>query len=127
MLLGTAITWATVGLLLFLVNPADGGIVTESILLIAICLGSTGLLTILGVVFRVFFRPKETLIVKQVRTSLRQGFTLSLLMVLGLILSSLRLFSWWNMALAIIVFSLIEYMFLSHETAHVSQDEYSAN
>lgn len=124
MLLGTAITWATVALLIFLVNPADGGVITVGILLFAMFLGLVGIFTILGVIFRVFFRHKQSLVVQQVRISLRQGSFLAALIILGLILSHFRLFSWWNMLLAIFVCALLEYFFLSHESTRTEKVEY---
>lgn len=115
MALGTAIAAATVGLLVWLVDPFQTGAVAVVIFLSTLGLTLAGILAIFGVIIRVYLFRHYGLIVEQVRVSLRQATFVSLLVILALVLSHYHLFAWWNMTFAVALLVALEYFFLSHD------------
>lgn len=115
MFLGTAVTWTTVGLIVAFVDPTQAGPVAAGTLLFALLLGLTGILAVLGVIVRVFVLRRRGLVSEHVRVSLRQGAFIALLASLSLLLAHLKLFAWWNIALAIAALAIAEYFFITGE------------
>ncbi len=109
---GTALSWAAAALIIFGIDPTETQAVVFAALYFSLLLGLTGLLSIIGFLLRVWLLPKE-LLSRQVLVSFRQAVLLSLLAVIGLILQSRSLLTWFNASLVVIGMTLIEFLFIS--------------
>lgn len=116
MLFGTTAASVAVVLLLGGVHPAQAGIIAPSALLISLGLVIIGVLTIIGLLVRMRLSSSRRLLSQQVRISFRQSILSACIVLLGLLLSHLQLFAWWNMLLALCALGIAEYFFLSSES-----------
>jgi hypothetical protein len=123
MLLGTLIAATTVFLLLRGVNPEQSGIFAPAALLLSVGLVISGLCTVLGLVVRTRFGTSQRLMSQQVRIAFRQSIFVAGIVVLGLSLSHLRLFAWWNILLAVCALGIAEYFFLSSDVEHAEAED----
>lgn len=108
---GTVLTLATALLMLFVIDPVQGGALSAGMLLLSLSLGTAGLLSVVGVLARVYVFRRPGLVTDHVRVSFRQGAVAATLLAVALTLSHLKLFAWWNMILALSIAAVIEYYF----------------
>ncbi len=111
--IGTALSWSAVALIVFGIDPTETQSIVFGALYFSLFLGLTGLLSIIGFLLRVWLLPKDFLLSRQVLVSFRQAVLLSLLAVIGLILQSRALLSWFNASLIVIGMTLVEFFFIS--------------
>lgn len=115
MILGTAVALATAATILFFTDPEESGVMAPVMLLLTAGLGVVGLLSVLGVVARVYILRRSGLIVDQVKTAFRQSFLVALLLIASLILSHFELLTWWLILVLVAILGVLEYLFISAE------------
>lgn len=76
-----------------------------------------GLVSIIGFIFR-FVILRNKLAASAVIISFRQAFVIALLIALTLFLLAHRLFSWLNMTLLIVGFTVLEFILISLSLHH---------
>lgn len=103
----SALCWLAWLLTLFNTNPAQGGQPAILAFYLSLFAGLFGTLTLLGYGLRRLLVHNE-LKYSLIRTSFRQSFLASILLVGLLLLQSLGLFSWWDAWLLIVVVVLLE-------------------
>jgi len=113
------VVWMIWLFLLFKIDPTISdwkGFVFFYLSFFAALIGTS---TIIGTSIRRLFRPQD-LILRQVTTSFRQAFWLSIIVIISLILLSNDLFHLWIISLVILVFTLVESAFLSARRVHLT-------
>jgi len=108
MILITLLSWASLLSIVFYYNPDNIGNNYIFILFyLSLFFGLTGFFSLIIFSFKKFFNFSEPFF-KQVATSFRQGFLLSLSLVLALFFQAHNLLQWWNCAFLIILIVIIE-------------------
>jgi len=110
--LGTAIAWGAFALVIKYLSPATAGTAGFLFFYLALFLGVSGALTLLGFAWR-YFRHREEVLFRHVSISFRQGVILALMVVGSLFLQANDFLTWWNLGLLIIGFTLVEYFYLT--------------
>ncbi|MBI5466417.1 MAG: hypothetical protein HY974_03960 [Candidatus Kerfeldbacteria bacterium] len=110
--LGTCIAWGAFALVINYLNPNVVGPAGFLFFYVALFLGISGTLTLLGFAWR-YLRHREEVLFRHVSISFRQGVILALLVVGTLFLQANRLLTWWNLGLLIIGFTLLEFFYLT--------------
>jgi len=93
---------------LIFVNPYEAGLTGLLFFYGALFLSLLGIFSVLGFVFR-FLLKKNEFAYNQVKTAVRQGLMLALLLVVALFLQAHGLLVWWNMILLILLLGGVEY------------------
>lgn len=111
MLIGILICWAMFVLVVFNIDPTNGG---AALFLFYTSLGMAliGSLSIFGTLIRIFLLKKQ-IIFREVKNSLRQAFLFSFLLVVIMILQSKRILAWWNIIFLIIALASLEGLLVS--------------
>lgn len=112
LILGDTAAWLSWLLIMLLVNPAESAVGIFIGFYATLFLSLLGLCTIILTVVRLR-RHGEDDVEQCLRIGVRQGFFLSFLCVVALILSSMSLFSFWVMLLLLGVAGMIEYSYQS--------------
>lgn len=112
MAIGTLISWGGWFYVVFTVNPFDTGLVGVTLFYISLTCALGGTFAIIGYFVRTLLFPKE-LVFQRVFISFRQGFTFALLADGFLILQSMRLLTWYNIAFLIAGLTLAEFFMIS--------------
>lgn len=110
--LGTAIAWGAFLLVINYLSPSTAGTIGFLFFYLALFLGISGTLTLLGFAWR-YFRHREEVLFRHVSISFRQGVILALMVVGSMFLQANKLLTWWNLALLILGFTLVEYFYLT--------------
>lgn len=113
MVVGTALCWLMWILVIFNIEPMSG-IFALFFFYASLFLSLLGTLSIIGLSTRVILLRKNV-IFKQVRNSFRQALLLSTFFIISLILQSQRILFWWNAALIIIGFTVLEFFIVSYK------------
>lgn len=88
-------------------NPGQGGQTAILSFYISLFFALLGTLTLLGYGLRLYFGRNE-IRYAHMRTAFRQAFLAATLVVMGLLLLSVRLLSWWDILLLVAVTVLVE-------------------
>lgn len=113
MCLGTALSWAAVGLIIAMIDPADAHALTFIVFYASMFLALAGTISVIGLAMRVLLLKKDFLISRQVFISFRQAVLLSLMLVAALILQSKSLLTVWTAVLLAAVLTVMEFFFIS--------------
>jgi len=112
MTLTTVGAWTGWVFLLHTVDPVHAGLTGFILFYLTLFVSILGTTVLLGTVIRFWARPKE-IPYRQAAKAFRQGILLSALFVCVLVLVSFELLVWWSGLLVVVLFSLIELLFLS--------------
>jgi len=115
MLFATLIFYLSLFMVLTFFEPSNAGWQGFALFYISLGLSLIGTLTLIGLLVRVFF-SRETLVVKDVLISLRQGILFTVLIIVALILKGLDLLMWWNILLLIGALTLLEIFLMSYKS-----------
>lgn len=118
----TVLVWGTWGAVLCLMDPSHTGGAGFAMFYSTLAIALVGTWTLLGTVVRCL-RQKEVIISRHVLRSFRHSFLFTFLFLVSLWLLSMRLWTWWLMALLLVFVSLVEFMFLSMQHRQVPTDE----
>lgn len=94
------------------VDPAHSGFLGFLLFYLTIFIAVLGTSVFFGTLIRVWMRPQELVYCHTVR-SFRQGIILTCLFLGALFLLSFDLLRWWSGGLLIILFSLVELLFVN--------------
>lgn len=108
----TAVLWLGWMLIINLINPATTGAFGFIFFYATLFLALTGAIAILGLLIRMKSSESE-FVPSEVGTALRQGVLFAILIVGLLFLQSLRLLSWWNVVLFVLIITLAEFFLIS--------------
>lgn len=106
------ISWAALGLIVFLTSPYEVGTKGLILFYISLFLALSTTFSLIGLIVR-FFRYKKMFSLEKVIISFRQGVLFSLLVISALMLQSKGLLTMWNAVLLVIIFSMLEFFFMS--------------
>ena len=112
MLLATLLAWSGWLMVLFRVDPTEAGTLGFFLFYLTLLFGLTGVFSLVGLLVRAWIHKKE-LLFRLVWLSFRQGISYALLLVIALFLKAQDLFVWWNVFLLILIFTAVEYLFLT--------------
>lgn len=107
----TAICWAVFAWVFNTINPITTNWLGMLMFYITLGIALIGTSSILGLVYRFMFRRDEV-IFNCVKNSFRQSFLFSFFIISLLLLQSVKLFTWINLGLLVIIFTVLE-IFLS--------------
>ena len=107
----TAICWGIFVFIAGTINPFSTNWLGFLLFYISLGVALIGTSSILGLILRFFF-AKDEAVFNSVKNSFRQSFLFSLFIISLLILKSANYFSWLNLILLIIIFTILE-IFLS--------------
>ena len=107
----TVICWGIFIFIAGIINPLSTNWIGFFLFYISLGVALIGTSSILGLVLRFFF-AKDEVVFNSVKNSFRQSFLLSLFIISLLILKAANYFSWLNLILLIILFTILE-IFLS--------------
>ncbi len=110
--LATISAWIAWIFVVHSIDPVYSGIIGYLLFHTTLFVAVLGTSVLFGTVIRLWIRPNEILY-RQTLRSFRQGIILSSLFTCTLLLLSFQLLRWWTILLLVILFSLIELLFLS--------------
>jgi hypothetical protein len=113
MLLGTAMSWSAVILIMTMVDPTGTQPVVFVIFFMSLFMALTGTFSVFGFISRIALLGKGFHLSRQVAVSFRQSIILSLLVTGALFLQSKSLLTWWNAVLAVASATVLESFFIS--------------
>ena len=113
----TIVSWIGLGVVLLNTNPEDDGLGSLTIFYLTLFAGLVGVLTLLGVAFRVYVAGRKDVVQREVRVAFRHAVLLSLTGVVALLFSAQGFFRWWVLVLILFVVTVIEYLFLLKESS----------
>jgi len=100
--------------ILVYLNPISSDLLVFILFYLSIFIGSSGIITLIGFfIRRISRRKKAPLPIKQaiynLEVSFRQGFLLSIILIVTLILQSERVLSWWYLLILVGIIGLTEW------------------
>jgi len=100
--------------ILVYLNPVSSDLLVFILFYLSIFIGSSGIITLIGFfIRRISRRKKASLPIKQaiynLEVSFRQGFLLSIILIVTLILQSERVLSWWYLLILVGIIGLTEW------------------
>lgn len=119
MSLGTLIAGGAWGLVLYYFDPLKVGVLAVAAFYVTFFLFLIGLFALIGLATRRFAK-KGDLIFKQVNISFRQGIWFALVLMFALFLQSRRMLSVFNIFLFILIFAIIEFVFIANSRKRVA-------
>ncbi len=114
MLAGTLLSWGTWFYVISTVNPFDTGMVGLLLFYVTLTFSMVGMFAIVGFFVRTWVFQKE-IVFQSVLISFRQAFSFALLIDGFLILQSMRLLTWYNLALLVLGLTLAECFMISRK------------
>jgi uncharacterized membrane protein len=112
MFLATILCWSSLVLVVFFVDPGEARVFGFLIFYLACFFAVVGTASILGFLFRHFFRKFVPSYI-QVKNSFRQALLFGILIVIVLFLQSKSLIAWWNLILLILIMAMFETFLVS--------------
>ncbi len=110
--ISTILCWVAFILIVTNTNPVDSGRIAIFSFFGSLFFGLIGLFTLIGYYLRVWFSKNET-IYANIGVAFRQAILFSLCFIILLVLQSIRLLTWWNGLLLVLVIISLEFYFLA--------------
>jgi hypothetical protein len=114
-IMGTAtiIAWVGFFTIIFNFDPQEANWTIFTLFYLALFLAVTGTLSIAGFFARILLlRNKRSILRYLVAESFRQAIIVAAALLVTLILQSVRILTWWNMALLILAAAALEFLIL---------------
>lgn len=112
MLLATILAWLGFFIIINSFDPYQGTLTVFLMFYFTLFLSVLGSLSLLGFWLRTLWNRKRGIARLMVMDSFRQAVIFSTVLLVALFLQSLRLLTWWNTLLLIILATTIEFVFL---------------
>jgi hypothetical protein len=112
MLITTLVLWLVFVFVLFNIDPLLTNFLGFFLFYLSLFAALSGTFTILGFLWRFKFRKQE-MVYYSAKKAFRQSFLLSFFVVAILFLLAKDLFSWFNLALLVVVVVISEYFLIS--------------
>ncbi len=113
----TIICWIAWLVVLFYVNPDEGGFIGFVLFYLSLLIALIGTFSLIGFFGRVWF-SKERIIFRHLGVSTRQSVWFSALLLGVLLLQGTHYLRWWSALLLVILVTLMEFFFLSRKEVH---------
>lgn len=110
----TAICWGIFWFVANLVDPTATNWLGFLLFYLALAISLSGTIALIGFIFR-FMARRDDPAFNLVKVAYRQSFVFSLFIIIILILKSQHLFNWLNLALLIIIFTVLELFLISYK------------
>lgn len=110
----TVICWGIFWFVANLVDPTATNWLGFLLFYLALAISLSGTIALIGFIFRFITRRDEPAF-NLVKVAYRQSFVFSLFIIIILILKSQHLFNWLNLALLIIIFTVLELFLISYK------------
>lgn len=114
-IVATLLSWVAWVIVLTQMNPDSGRTVTVSAFAVSLGFAVAGTVSLLGFGLRAWF-GKDPVLFRVLRTSVRQGVVVAVLLECLLVLQAMRWFAWWNVLPLALFFVLLEGFFLAQES-----------
>ena len=112
--IATALAWVSWGLVLSKMSPFTSGILALAFFYASLLIGLTGTFALLLFALRRgMWKTEETLM--SLGAPLREGFLLALMIETALVFQRLRVLTWWDALLLLIIALLLEFYFLAQK------------
>lgn len=108
MILATVIAWTGWSVVLVNFDPSEGGVAVFLLFYSFLFLAFLGTLSVLGLWLRQWGSKDRGLVRIRAMESFRQAIVLSGVFIIALWLQSMRVLTWWNVLLLIILAAVIE-------------------
>ncbi len=118
---GTLLSWAAWAIVLTQMDPNVSTSVSVTAFAVTLGFAVAGTIALLGFGVRAFF-GKDPVLFRVLRTSVRQGVVVAVLLEGLLVLQAMRWFAWWNVVPLALFFILLEGFFLAQDQAHERQN-----
>lgn len=112
MIVSTALSWLGWLSVVWMVDPAEAGLLGLFLFYATLSLAFIGTFSVLGLGFRALARRQEP-VSRHAATSFRQSVLLTCLMAGSLALQSRSLLTWWNLLLFIGTITVLEFFLIS--------------
>lgn len=116
MAIATVAAWIAWIFVIHSVDPTQAGLLGFLLFYGTLSIAVLGTSVLFGTLLRVWFRPAQVLY-RQTLRSFRQGFLLTGLFVGTLFLFAQNIFHWWTAMLLMLLFILIELLFVFRKKA----------
>ncbi|MDP2790077.1 MAG: hypothetical protein Q8O51_03035 [bacterium] len=117
---GTLLSWGAWVIVLTQMSPDVNRAMTVTAFAVSFGFAVAGTFAIAGFGVRAMF-GNDPVLFRVLRTSVRQGVVVAVLLEGLLVLQAMRWFAWWNVAPLVIFFILLEGFFLSQEALRERQ------
>ncbi len=108
----TIIAWVGFFTIIFNFDPQEANWIIFTLFYLALFLAVTGTLSIIGFFARVSLLRKRSILRYLVAESFRQATIVAAALVVTMVLQSVRILTWWNMALLILAAAALEFLIL---------------
>jgi len=112
--IASALGWASLFVVINNISPFISGYLALTFFYSSLFIALTGTFTLLNYYLRIAITKGKNNY-QQINTALRQGSLLSLMVIAGLIFQRLRVLTWWDALLILIIVLLVEYYFMAKE------------
>jgi hypothetical protein len=110
--IGTILCWAAWGLTISNIDPTDAGILGLASFFSSLFFALAGTFGLIGFYIRVWLSGNE-IIYENIGLSFRQGVLISLCIIGILALQGIRMLTWWNGILLVLIIIMLEFYFMA--------------
>jgi len=114
MFLATAICWSAFAVVVNIADPETTNKVGFILFYISLFLSLVGTSAIVGFLFR-FIALRKELVFRQVMIAFRQSFLFSAAIIVGLILQSFQMLTWYNAFFLVVALTVLEFFLISYK------------
>lgn len=108
----TIIAWVGFFTIIFNFDPQEANWIIFTLFYLSLFLAVSGTLSIIGFFARILLLRKRSILRYLVSESFRQATIVAAALVVTMILQSVRILTWWNMALLILAAAALEFLIL---------------
>lgn len=108
MSVGALICWLAWFFVLGSVDPAQAGFFGFLFFYASLFLALAGTFSVIGFLIKKIILKNDQIVFHHVKSTFRQGMLIAGVIILGLILLQIRLLTWWDGILLILLFAVIE-------------------
>ncbi|MDQ5938896.1 MAG: hypothetical protein QG603_538 [Patescibacteria group bacterium] len=108
----TIIAWVGFFTIIFNFDPQEANWIIFILFYLSLFLAVSGTLSIIGFFARILLLRKRSILRYLVAESFRQATIVAAALVVTMILQSVRILTWWNMALLILAAAALEFLIL---------------
>lgn len=106
--------WASWGLVIHKLSPYESPAPALTLFYTSLFIALTATFALLGFYLRVWLNRDEVYF-QHINIALRQGVLLSIIMCTGLLFQRLRVLTWWDGLLLVLIMILVEFYFMAKE------------
>lgn len=110
--IATIVAWVGFFTIIFNFDPQEANWLIFTLFYLALFLATTGTLSIIGFFARILLLRKRSILRHLIAESFRQATIVAAALVVTMILQSVRILTWWNMALLILAAAALEFLIL---------------